>query len=222
MTTSRTGSSRKPLGIILALFAACAAFAFAAPAMAQTPAPTAAPITIPQLTLTPGEEVPPLTVNVLGYFNGTLRTNAFDYDLSGDGAVFTMAHIHMGAKGTNGPIVATLYTNAGQNAFHVTGTITPADLSGPLAGNWNGFLTALAQGQLYVNEHSVANPGGTARAQIPPTGTAPPATPTPAAPRSGSGSGGAGDSVPLPGVLGLGLVVVALAGAAWSVTRSSR
>lgn len=149
---------------------------------AQT-APSAA---IKQLTMTGGEENPPLTVNSIGYFSGTLTDGQLEFDLSADGGPFTQAHIHQGAKGTNGPVVAFLFgpANPAVGSLHPTGIITKANLVGPLAGNWDGFAAAMAKGELYVNAHSVANPGGEVRAQIPPTSL--PITPAP--PKTGNSS----------------------------------
>lgn len=148
---------------------------------AQTP-PSAA---VKQLTLTPGEEVPPVTANIVGYFSGTLRDGAFDYDLSADGAKFTMAHLHMAAKGVNGGVVVPLFNDpGGQTAIHLTGTITVKDLTGALANNWDGFVAALGAGNIYANVHSDVNPAGAARGQLPPTAL--PAAPS--APKTGSGT----------------------------------
>jgi hypothetical protein len=44
--------------------------------------------------------------------------------------------------------------------------ITPDDLVGPLTGDWDGFLQALEEGTLYVNVHTVDNPGGEVRDQV--------------------------------------------------------
>ncbi len=165
-------------------------------------------VQIKQITLTPGEEVPPVSANVLGYFSATLRDGALDYDISGDGGNFTMAHLHLGAKGTNGPVVLPLFSHPeGQSAFHVTGTVTAANLTGPLAGDWNGFLAALARGDIYANAHTSDHPAGVMRAQLPATSL--PSTPVP--PRTGSG---APHDATLPTTDLLGIALLALAGGA--------
>lgn len=161
------------------LAALVAAFVFglamilaSAPGAGAQAAPSAE---IKQLTLTGAEANPPVTANAIGYFSGTLTDGKLAFDLSGVAPEITVAHIHLGPKGTNGPAVAFLFGPAdpGVGAIHPTGTITVANLVGPLAGDWKGFTTALAKGDLYVNIHTVANPAGVVQAQIPPTTLAP-------------------------------------------------
>ncbi len=88
----------------------------------------------------------------------------------------TQAHIHLGPPGVSGPIVAFLFdspTPTGTvNGLLSSGTIRPADLVGPLAGNWAGFVADFEGGQLYVNVHTVAHPQGEIRGQIVPKGRA--------------------------------------------------
>jgi hypothetical protein len=93
------------------------------------------------------------------------------------------AHIHVGAIGVNGPIVVFLYglVPSGQgrtNGVLSTGTITAADLIGPLAGApLEHLVTALREGNAYVNVHTNDGidppntgpgdfPGGEIRGQI--------------------------------------------------------
>ncbi|SDL09291.1 CHRD domain-containing protein [Tessaracoccus oleiagri] len=83
----------------------------------------------------------------------------------------TMAHIHVGAVGVNGPFVAWLHGPSAdggtQNGVLATGTITDEDLVGPLAGMTLEDLVALIEsGDAYVNVHTVANPGGEIRGQV--------------------------------------------------------
>jgi CHRD domain len=86
----------------------------------------------------------------------------------------TMAHIHLGATGTNGPVVAFLFPEAmdGVNGdgFEVAGTITAADLMGPLAGQTTlaNLAQALRSGGAYTNVHTIAHPAGEIRGQIHP------------------------------------------------------
>ena len=81
------------------------------------------------------------------------------------------AHIHVGPAGTNGGVVAFLYGPApvaGRTAgVLATGTITAADLIGPMAGaSLDDLLDAIRSGNAYVNVHTATNPGGEIRGQI--------------------------------------------------------
>lgn len=140
-----------------------------------TSAQAAPSAVIKQITLSGAEEVPAVTANATGYFSGTLTDGKLQFDLSAVGPELTMAHIHAGAKGANGPVIAFLFgpVDPGVGALHPTGTITEANLVGPLKGNWKGFSDAMAKGELYVNVHSKANPAGVVRGQIPATSIAP-------------------------------------------------
>ena len=87
-----------------------------------------------------------------------------------------MAHLHRVEAGTNGGIVVWLFPSAPtlprppiEGSFDgrlATGVITEGDLVGSLAGDWDGFLAELANGGLYVNVHTVGNPGGEIRDQV--------------------------------------------------------
>lgn len=150
-------------------------------------APAAAPIT---LRLQGSGEVPALTTDANGVFAGTLDTAArtMKFQLQAAGVGLTMAHIHTGAPGTNGPVVAFLFgpKPEGVNLINESGTITPANLVGPLAGaKWDEFVQAVQSGNAYVNVHSIKYPAGEIRAQI---GTAP----RPPATGTGLASGGSG------------------------------
>jgi len=93
------------------------------------------------------------------------------------------AHIHVGAAGVNGPVVAFLAGNfpAGggrTDGVLAEGTITAANLVGPLAGHpLSDLIAAMEAGNTYVNVHTndgVAPtntgpgdfPGGEVRGQI--------------------------------------------------------
>lgn len=73
------------------------------------------------------------------------------------------AHIHLGAAGTNGPIVAWLYPDAPpavlipgrSSGVLAEGEITASDLVGPLAGGTLGdLIDAIEAGNTYVNVHT--------------------------------------------------------------------
>lgn len=80
------------------------------------------------------------------------------------------AHIHLAPAGENGPVVAFLFsgpTIERANGVIAEGTITDADLIGPLAGqNIADFASSIEAGNTYVNVHTVENPGGEIRGQI--------------------------------------------------------
>jgi len=107
--------------------------------------------------LTGAEEVPP--VNVQGSGSGSLR-------LAEDGTVKgsvttkdvqgTMAHIHQGAKGQNGPVIVPLTKNGDTYSVPEGRKLTPAQMQAWKAGN------------LYVNVHTARNKGGEVRGQINP------------------------------------------------------
>lgn len=81
----------------------------------------------------------------------------------------TVAHIHQTSTGGR-PVVwlfPSVDARAGQlvpgrsNGVLVTGTFEPSDFVGTQSGNtMEQFLAALEAGDLYVNVHTLANPGG--------------------------------------------------------------
>ena len=78
----------------------------------------------------------------------------------------TAAHIHDGAAGETGSIIADLFV--GQDPFSgsgtlATGTFTAADVK---TGNFDSLLEGMRTGGVYVNVHTSANPGGEIRGQI--------------------------------------------------------
>ena len=79
------------------------------------------------------------------------------------GITATVAHIHNGIAGTNGPVIVDFVQSATDaNRWDVeAGDVLNADQ-----------VNALLAGQLYVNVHSAANPGGEIRGQIKPQGIA--------------------------------------------------
>lgn len=91
------------------------------------------------------------------------------------------AHIHMAAAGANGPIVASFIpdtsgflssgpfvsTPINVTGVLVTGTITAADLVGPLAGQqMSALVDAIRAGNTYFNVHTVVHQPGEIRGQI--------------------------------------------------------
>ena len=101
------------------------------------------------------QEVPPVTTAAKG--GGTI-TVGDDMSVSGSvmtsGVDGTMAHIHHGAMGKNGPVLVTL-TKSGDNWMVPAGTKLTADQ-----------YKAYKAGELYINVHSAAHKGGEVRGQI--------------------------------------------------------
>lgn len=70
------------------------------------------------------------------------------------------SHIHLGPPDENGPVVAFLYgpASAGGGRFDgvlAEGTITAANLVGPLAGQGlDALIDAIEEGNAYVNVHT--------------------------------------------------------------------
>ncbi len=123
-------------------------------------------------TATGANEVPAKTSTATGTFTATLneaeRTLTWTLKVpSIEGA--TMAHIHVGAPGTNGAIVVNLFqagSTGGFSSIDTSGTARVNDIVGPLQADFTGFVNALKGGTLYVNVHTVTNPGGEIRGQI--------------------------------------------------------
>jgi hypothetical protein len=121
-------------------------------------------------TLYGGNEVPGVVTDATGTVALQLGDGEMTYHLQASGAEFTMAHIHAGSPGVNGPVIAFLLPmqDPPLTTVDVSGTITVDDLVGEFAGNWDSFVTSFLADLFYVNIHSVANPGGELRAQADP------------------------------------------------------
>ncbi len=82
------------------------------------------------------------------------------------------SHIHLNGPGVNGPVVVPLFNSATPtgliNGLLSQGTITAANLTGPLAGHSLAeLLTDIRSGDAYVNVHTLPNhPGGEIRGQL--------------------------------------------------------
>jgi hypothetical protein len=110
------------------------------------------------LKLSGANEVPPVATAASG--TGTI-TVADDGSVSGSvkvtGVAATMAHIHVGAAGKNGPVIVPLVQNANGEWSVPAG----AKLNAEQMKNYKA-------GDLYVNVHSEANKDGEIRAQMVP------------------------------------------------------
>jgi hypothetical protein len=107
--------------------------------------------------LSGAEEVPPVSASGSG--SGTIRVNS-DGTVSGSvtttGVEGTMAHIHQGAKGQNGPVIIPLTKNGDTYTVPANAKLNDAQLK------------AFQAGQLYVNVHTAKNKGGEVRGQLVP------------------------------------------------------
>jgi hypothetical protein len=131
--------------------------------------------------LTGDKEVPPVDTDATARIRLTSNSqDSLDYQLSVSNlnGVVTGAHIHRGTAGTNGPVVANLNiggafasASAGGGAATTStstgGTISSAELKGPLAGKHISDLIKLIEdGQAYVNIHTRQHPNGEIRGQL--------------------------------------------------------
>ena len=107
--------------------------------------------------LSGAEEVPP--VNAPGTGSGSFRI-AEDGTVTGSVTTKdvpgTMAHIHLGARGKNGPVIVPLTKNGDSYSVPEGRKLTSSQLQ------------AFKEGNLYVNVHSNKHKGGEVRAQLQP------------------------------------------------------
>lgn len=112
----------------------------------------------PSAELTGAQEVPPLSTKASGRSTITV---ADDKTVNGTVIVSDMtptaAHIHQGAPGANGPVIIPL-TKTSDTAFRVPASTKLTDAQ----------YAAYKDGNLYVNVHSAAHPGGEVRVQMKP------------------------------------------------------
>lgn len=128
--------------------------------------------------LTGNQEVPPIATRVTGFSSYNLRDegtrlvfrNRFSRSLR-----VTMAHLHLGAQGENGPVVAALIEprdpNDGRDSRRrlrrIAGALGSADLTGPLTGQpLDALIAEIEAGNVYVNIHTRSAPSGFIRGQL--------------------------------------------------------
>jgi len=132
-----------------------------------------------QARLSGDNEVPAVATDTTGHAEVLVskgRTSA-EYMLRVENGVrVTQSHFHCGPAGVNGPVIVFL---AG---FHAPGwdvdgkwvdnaTVTDANIVNPACGTTLAAIFEQARaGNVYVNVHSVAHPGGEARGQLLPVG----------------------------------------------------
>jgi CHRD domain-containing protein len=140
--------------------------------------------------LSGGEEVPVVVTTGNGTFRAVISKDEtkIDYELSYSDLQSTaaQAHIHVGQPNVNGAIVVWLCGNPNPPAINppagtqtcppsgtITGTITGANIVGPASqgvtnGEMDDLITAIRDGNTYVNVHTAVSPGGEIRSQIGP------------------------------------------------------
>ena len=123
------------------------------------------------------QEVPPVDTDARAAARFELNDDGeLEYRLWATGPIMgaTMAHIHLGARAQNGPVVAFLFGPTDGDNFErgdliAEGTITDADVIQRPPG-FTGGVAELAerirQGRAYANLHTLAFPGGEVRGQI--------------------------------------------------------
>ncbi|MBX7216706.1 MAG: CHRD domain-containing protein [Candidatus Kapabacteria bacterium] len=103
-------------------------------------------------------EVPQVTTNGLGiavlFINPTARTAVYSAFWQGLSGPATMAHFHRGPVGQNGPVITPMTVFEGSVAAGIWADLTDQDLND------------LANGKIYMNVHTEANPDGEIRGQV--------------------------------------------------------
>ena len=128
--------------------------------------------------LTGDQQVPAVNTDAFGF--AKVRLNEDNSTLSFEVVVCNIAnviasHIHVGAAGTNGPVVLPFFGSS--TPFNSTrgcdtlaeGTRTSANLvarSDAGINTWTDFINALVAGNSYVNVHTTAHTGGEIRGQL--------------------------------------------------------
>jgi hypothetical protein len=108
------------------------------------------------LTLSGASEVPPVTTSAGGTATVTINPDrTVVAKVTATGMTATASHIHEGAAGSNGPVIVP-FTKTADNTFSSSdgAKLTESQYASYKAGN------------LYVNVHSAAHPGGEVRAQL--------------------------------------------------------
>lgn len=122
------------------------------------------------------QEVPPVMTRAGATARFALRRDgALEYELRATGPIHdaTQAHIHLGARGQNGPVVLFLFGLTAGVDFERGDLIARGTVSDSNVIARAGFTNTIAelvdrmrQGRAYVNLHTVAFPGGEIRGQV--------------------------------------------------------
>ena len=113
----------------------------------------------PRIPLNPGQEVADVESDAHGFFTYRIAGDDFCWtlDVSDLTTNAGAAHVHVGARNANGPVVIPL-TVEGSTTFETEGCATPSE----------DVLTALVANprDYYVNVHTSRYPGGEIRGQL--------------------------------------------------------
>jgi hypothetical protein len=109
------------------------------------------------VSLSGAEEVPPISVPGSGTGSFTIgEDGSVSGSVTTTGVQGTVAHIHTGARGQNGPVIIPLTKNGDTYTAPAGAKLNDAQMQAFKAGN------------LYVNVHTAVNKGGEVRAQLHP------------------------------------------------------
>lgn len=124
--------------------------------MSPMSSPAAGSMATQNITLSGNNEVPPVATTATGTAMITINPDkTVKAAVTVNGMTATASHIHMGAAGTNGPVIVP-FTKTGDNTF---GAAPDAKLT-------DEQYAAYKAGNLYVNVHSAKNAGGEVRGQL--------------------------------------------------------
>ncbi len=158
--------------LVVSLFAVVASLALAGAA-------AAAPRTL-RTTLTGEQEVPPVETGANGTFVVTfdpgLTQARFDLRVR-SGVQITQAHLHCGPAGVNGPVVVFLFGPADPpvdaNGRLASGILRNEDMiptegepCGRVVNSIASLYSAMLEGRVYANVHTVDHPAGEVRGQL--------------------------------------------------------
>ena len=122
------------------------------------------------------QEVPPVDSTAQGksIFRTKNNDTWIDYKVNITGfSEASAAHIHMGKTGANGEVIVDLLTGKKENptrlGMAIRGNITDSSLVGPMQGKTLAdLISAINNGDTYVNVHTQTHPDGEIRGQIQP------------------------------------------------------
>jgi len=110
-----------------------------------------------RVNLSGAEEVPPISVPASGSGSFTIGNDgSVQGSVTTTGVQGTMAHIHIGPRGQNGPVIIPLTKSGDTYAAPAGAKLNDAQVQAFRAGN------------LYANVHTDRNKGGEVRAQLQP------------------------------------------------------